>query len=91
MSDTYLHKDIKLYYKDLIKKSIKLKKHFDRHNNDWGEYRFKRKNKADHILKKEMSLQLREMYEENIEIVEKIDYCDGCTNNCNLCDLINNF
>lgn len=62
MSNTKKHKDQGKFHNDILKadevcESTKLM--WDRHNNDFGEFRKRKKDKQDKIAKKELKEQLK--------------------------------
>ena len=60
MSDTNLHKDKGKFNNGLLEEIPRnLQNHFDRHNNELGEFSALRKSKTEKILDKEMKEEIR--------------------------------
>jgi hypothetical protein len=77
MSNTYKHKNLAKYTKDLLEKTPQeLQNYFDRHNNELGEFSALKKNKTEKILDKELKEQLKideYNFKKNGDFIEDID------------------
>ena len=63
MSDTFKHKNKGKFNNGLIEKLPNdLENMFDRHNNDWGEFRKAKKDLIDKIAEKEIKKQLKDLH-----------------------------
>ena len=70
MSNTNLHKDKGKFNNGLLEEIPRnLQNHFDRHNNELGEFSALKKNKTEKILDKEMKEEIRV-----IEMNEHLDF-----------------
>ena len=67
MSNTKKHKDKGKFNNGLLEELPRdLEKMFDRHNNDWGEFRKAKKDLIDKIAEKELKTQINERPNTNI-------------------------
>lgn len=67
MSNTFKHKDKGKFNNELLEELPRdLKNMFDRHNNDWGEFRKAKKDLIDKIAEKELKTQINERPNTNI-------------------------
>lgn len=67
MSDTKKHKDKGKFNNGLLKELPRdLENMFDRHNNDWGEFRKAKKDLIDKIAEKELKTEINERPNTNI-------------------------
>lgn len=67
MSDTFRHKDKGKFNNGLLDKiPTDLENMFDRHNNNWGEFRKAKKDLIDKIAEKELKTEINERPNTNI-------------------------
>ena len=67
MSNTFKHKDKGKFNNGLLEELPRdLENMFDRHNNDWGEFRKAKKDLIDKIAEKELKTQINERPNTNI-------------------------
>ena len=67
MSNTFKHKDKGKFNNGLLEELPRdLENMFDRHNNDWGEFRKAKKDLIDKIVEKELKTEINERPNTNI-------------------------
>lgn len=65
---------------------VKLRRFYNRHNFDVGQFRNRRNVKKEKIADVEAEIQIQEFYEEG-KGLDDINFCDGCNLDCNFCKL----